>query len=110
MKSRYLHLVLISSQFTAWSVLEADRVAMPKVNRETFSDLRLPLRPPPSRRLSQPSSNTNREDRRDGRQGQAAIERLQEYRTALITATVTGRSTCRKVQWIVLRLLIVANV
>jgi type I restriction enzyme S subunit len=32
----YLCWVLLSTPFVAWSVLESDRVAMPKINRETL--------------------------------------------------------------------------
>jgi type I restriction enzyme S subunit len=91
LRSRYLLQVLLSSQFTAWSVLEADRVAMPKVNRETLNDLRLPVPPP-----NEQEAIADFLDRETGKidrmvaKVEAAIERLQEYRTALISAAVTG--------------------
>lgn len=92
LQSRYLLLLLLSSQFTAWSVLEADRVAMPKVNRETLNDLRLPVPPP-----SEQDAIVDYLDRETAQidamvtKVETAIERLQEYRAALITATVTGK-------------------
>jgi restriction endonuclease S subunit len=96
LRSPYLLLVLLSSQFTAWSVLEADRVAMPKVNRETLSELRLPI--PPSNEQDAIADFLGYETGKiDGMVSkiETAIQRLQEYRTALITAAVTGKIDVR---------------
>lgn len=96
LRSRYMLLVLLSSQFTAWSVLGADRVAMPKVNRETLNDLRLPV--PTLNEQDAIAGFLDRETVKiDGMiaKVEAAIERLQEYRTALITAAVTGKIDVR---------------
>lgn len=96
LQSRFLLLTLLSMQFTAWSVLEADRVAMPKVNRETLNDLRLPVPPAPEqqaiadfleREAAEVDTMTERVE--------VAIQRLIEYRTALITAAVTGKIDVR---------------
>ncbi|TAK36455.1 MAG: restriction endonuclease subunit S [Chloroflexota bacterium] len=43
--NRYVFWLFLSQQFTAWSLLESDRVAMPKINRETLGELRMPLPP-----------------------------------------------------------------
>ena len=96
LRSRYLVRLLLSSQFTAWSVLEADRVAMPKVNRETLNELRLPV-PPPTEQLAIADFLESETAKIDGMiaKVETAIERLQEYRTALITATVTGKIDVR---------------
>lgn len=42
---KFLLLLLLSAPFTAWAVLESDRVAMPKINRESLSGLRIPFPP-----------------------------------------------------------------
>lgn len=98
LQSRFLLLTLLSMQFTAWSVLEADRVAMPKVNRETLSALRLPV--PPLREQEKIADfldqATAKIDAMVATVG-TAIERLQEYRIALITAAVTGKIDVRNV-------------
>lgn len=96
LRSRYLLLTLLSKQFTAWSVLEADRVAMPKVNRETLNDLRLPV--PPGNEQEEIAGFLERETANIDAMAakvETAIERLQEYRTALITAAVTGKIDVR---------------
>ena len=41
--SPYLKWVLLCPEFTAWAVLESDRVAMPKINREKLNEFRLPI-------------------------------------------------------------------
>ncbi|MEI6890673.1 MAG: restriction endonuclease subunit S [Pontiella sp.] len=88
----YLYWLLLSDRFLAWSVLESDRVAMPKINRDTFSKLRIPI---PS--LAEQTEIASYLDRETAKLDQLtakvseAIERLQEYRTALITAAVTGK-------------------
>ena len=94
--SRYLLRLLLSSQFTAWSVLEADRVAMPKVNRETLNELRLPV-PPLIDQLAIVDFLDRETAKIDGMVAKVgtAIDRLQEYRTALITAAVTGKIDVR---------------
>ena len=95
--SDYLSWLLLSSGFIAWSVLEADRVAMPKINRETLNDLRLPV--PPVREQEAINSYlrgaTELLDNLVGRT-EVATERLQEHRTALITAAVTGKIDVRE--------------
>ena len=96
LQNRYLLLLLLSSQFTAWSRLEADRVAMPKVNRETLNDLRLPV----PTLLEQTTiadfldAETSKIDTLIAKV-ETTIERLLEYRTALITAAVTGNIDVR---------------
>lgn len=98
LNSRFLLSLLLSSQFTAWSVLEADRVAMPKINRETLNELRLPVPPP-----GEQEAIADFLDRETAKIDQMVakvdtmIERLQEYRTALITAAVTGKIDVRGV-------------
>ena len=95
--SGYLYWLLLSDGFVAWSVLEADRVAMPKINRETLGDLRLPL-PPRSEQFAIDTylARETEQTHRVIGSVQTAIERLQEYRTALITAAVTGKIDVRE--------------
>ncbi len=95
--SRYLLFILISSQFTEWSTLESDRVAMPKVNRETLNELRLPV--PLVQEQHAIAAYLDRETAKlDAMVDkiETAIERLLEYRTALITAAVTGKIDVRE--------------
>ena len=94
--NEYLYWLLLSKGFTIWSVLEADRVAMPKINRETLSTLRLPLPP-----ISEQRALTDylrleiaRLGRLQSRIG-TAIERLDEMRAALVTSAVTGKIDVR---------------
>lgn len=42
---RFLLLLVLSTPFTSWAILESDRVAMPKINREALSALRVPVPP-----------------------------------------------------------------
>ena len=95
--SGYLYWLLLSDGFVAWSVLEADRVAMPKINRETLGDLRLPI-PPRSEQLAIDTylARETEQTHRVIGSVQTAIERSREYRTALITAAVTGKIDVRE--------------
>ena len=95
--SGYLYWLLLSDGFVAWSVLEADRVAMPKINRETLGDLRLPI-PPRSEQLAIDTylARETEQTHRVIGSVQTAIERSREYRTALITASVTGKIDVRE--------------
>ena len=70
---------------------------MPKINRETLGDLRLPI-PPRSEQLAIGTYLQGEVEQIHGLVGkaEAAIERLQEYRTALITAAVTGKIDVRE--------------
>ncbi len=95
-ENRYICWLFLSQQFTAWSVLESDRVAMPKINRETLGELRMPVPPIPEQRAI--AGHLDRETAKIDRmvaKVEEAIERLQEYRTALITAAVTGKIDVR---------------
>jgi type I restriction enzyme S subunit len=93
----YLLWLFLSKQFTAWSILEADRVAMPKINRETLNELRMPV---PS--LSEQRAIADYLDHEEEKVNKIivkvrlAIEHLLEYRTALISAAVTGKIDVRR--------------
>jgi type I restriction enzyme S subunit len=96
LRGRFLLLLLLSSQFTAWSVLEADRVAMPKINRETLNDLRLPL-PPIDEQDEIVDCVERKATRIDGTLMKVAksIDLMREHRSALISAAVTGKIDVR---------------
>ena len=92
LRPEYLLIQLLSARFTAWAKLESMRVAMPKINRETLGGFR--LRVPPlalqdylvgsfEERRAQFESVTDKIN--------ASIDRLKEYRSALIAAAVTGQ-------------------
>jgi len=94
--NRFLGWFFLSDEFSGWSVLESDRVAMPKINRDTLNELRMPIPP-----LSEQAAiavfldmETVRIDVLVARVN-GMIERLQEHRTALITAAVTGKIDVR---------------
>lgn len=92
----YLYWLMLSDQFSAWSVLEADRVAMPKINRETLNELRLPI-PPQKEQLKIVEYLTTETAKVDNLLAKAeeVINRLTEYRQALITSAVTGKIDVR---------------
>ncbi len=92
LRPEYLLMQLLSSRFTEWATLESMRVAMPKINREALGNFR--LRVPPlsvqaslieeysvERKKFEDVSDTVR----------ASVDRLKEYRSALITSAVTGQ-------------------
>lgn len=92
----YLYWLLLSDQFSAWSVLESDRVAMPKINRETLKELRLPI--PPKNEQQAIAAYLDHETARIDQltaKVETAVERLTEYRQALITSAVTGKIDVR---------------
>ena len=95
--NRFLAWFFLSEEFSGWSILESDRVAMPKINRETLNELRMPVPPLPEQAAiaAYLDSETAKLDALVGKV-EAAVERLQEYRTALITAAVTGKIDVRQ--------------
>jgi len=97
-ENRFLAWFFLSEEFSGWSVLESDRVAMPKINRDTLNELRIPVPPFPEKAAiaAYLDQETARLDALV-RKVEEAVERLQEYRSALITAAVTGKIDVRKV-------------
>jgi type I restriction enzyme S subunit len=97
LRSRFLLLLLLSSQFTTWSILEADRVAMPKINRETLTDLRLPV--PPQLEQDEIVGLVDREATKIDEtivKVTRAIDLMREHRSALVSAAVTGKIDVRE--------------
>jgi type I restriction enzyme S subunit len=96
LQHNFLYWLLLSDQFIAWSVLESDRVAMPKLNRETLSKLMIPL-PPPTDQDAISRYLQSVVDKYDELYGEAsnAVMFLQERRAALISTAVTGKIDVR---------------
>ena len=92
----YLYWLLLSDQFSAWSVLESDRVAMPKINRETLNELCLPV-PPKTEQAAIAAFLETEAAELDNfiAKVNEAADRLVEYRQALITSAVTGQIDLR---------------
>jgi len=92
----YLLWVILSEQFSSFAVLESQRVAMPKINRESLKEVSLVL--PPEAEQQAIAAFLERETTKiDALASQAgrAVDLLQERRTALISAAVTGQIDVR---------------
>ena len=92
MEPEFLLFFLLSEPFSTWAVLESNRVAMPKINREALGGIRIPL-PPPNEQHAIVAHIANETSKLD--ELRAATERttvlLKERRSALIAAAVTGQ-------------------
>ncbi|ABI57135.1 restriction endonuclease subunit S [Alkalilimnicola ehrlichii MLHE-1] len=89
---RYLFYFLLTDAFTAYAELESLRVAMPKVNREALGAFVLPI---PfldeQTEIADYCSRVDRENRFAADEVKRSVQKLEEYRSALITAAVTGQ-------------------
>lgn len=94
--NNFLLLYLLSDVFTRFAVNQADRVAMPKINRESLSDCKIPV-PPIDEQEKIYSHVREALEKLDVllQKSQLTIEFFQERRTALISATVTGKIDVR---------------
>jgi type I restriction enzyme S subunit len=99
MDEEYLWRLLLSPGFTALASMESDRVAMPKINRESLNALRFPL-PPITEQLSICAYVKEETEKIDlvYERATSVIALLQERRTALISAAVTGKIDVREWQ------------
>lgn len=92
LRPEYLLMQLLTARFTDWAVIESMRVAMPKINRETIGGFLLRV---PALDLQDHFIEAFSEIRVSFHKITdkivASIARLQEYRSALITAAVTGQ-------------------
>lgn len=97
--NKFLLLYLLSDVFTRFAVNQADRVAMPKINRESLSDCKIPV-PPIDEQEKICSHAREALEKLDVllQKSQLTIEIFQERRTALISAAVTGKIDIR--DWI----------
>ena len=96
LQANYLFWLLLSEALTAWSVLESDRVAMPKVNRATLNSYYIPIPSLPEqsliiRYLDKATADIDTAIDKTQRQ----IDLLREYRTRLIADVVTGQVDVR---------------
>lgn len=92
MANLYLLWLILSDSFSQRVVLDSERVAMPKVNRETMNSYWLPL-PPRAEQEAIVSYINAQTARIDGvvERVSDAILRLREYRSSLISSAVTGK-------------------
>lgn len=92
MSNQFLFWFLLSEPFSAFAVLEADRVAMPKINRESLNSVQLP-RPPINEQMEIVARVAEATERLDNltAKTERSIDLLKERRSALITAAVTGQ-------------------
>jgi len=97
MSNQFLFWFLLSEPFSAFAVLEADRVAMPKINRESLNSVQLP-RPPINEQVEIVAWVAQSTARLDNLRAKTerSIELLKERRSALITAAVTGQIDLRE--------------
>ncbi|HFQ5328304.1 TPA: restriction endonuclease subunit S [Vibrio vulnificus] len=94
--NEWLYWFMLSDSFTKAVVLDSDRVAMPKVNRESLGDYKIPF--PTESEQSDISSHIKAQTQKlDVLEAKAnnAIKLMQERRTALISAAVTGKIDVR---------------
>ena len=87
---------LLSDCFTRFAVNQADRVAMPKINRDALGECRIPI-PPIEEQKEIISTIVYKIEKLDLLIATAnkAIQFIQERRTALISAAVTGKIDLR---------------
>jgi restriction endonuclease S subunit len=88
--SKFLLFVILSEWFTRFAVLESERVAMPKVNRESLNNCFVVL--PPQKEQQAIASFLDRETAKIDAliaRKERLIELLQEKRTAIISHAVT---------------------
>ncbi|WP_427158317.1 restriction endonuclease subunit S [Aliinostoc sp. HNIBRCY26] len=98
LSNKFMLYQILSKNFTQLAILVSDRVAMPKVNRETLGGF--PILVPPLKEQQQIVDYLDEQTASITQQKakiQQAIELLKEYRTALITNAVTGKIDVRQV-------------
>ena len=92
----FLFWLILSEQFSALAELESQRVAMPKINRESLKAVMLAVPPVEEQNTINAfiEAETVKFDALTA-EAQRAIDLLQERRTALISAAVTGQIDVR---------------
>ena len=93
----WLFYLMLSPPFTSWAMLESDRVAMPKINRESLADLRVFL-PPMDEQLAAVAWLKIQLEKLEkvSLKTQRSIDLLKERRAAFVTAAVTGQIDLRE--------------
>ncbi|MDD3918056.1 MAG: restriction endonuclease subunit S, partial [Synergistaceae bacterium] len=93
---KFLLYVLLSDYFTKYTVDESMRVAMPKINRDSLGNCFIAV-PSPAEQSDIVSSIENQTEKIDLLLSKISsqMEKLHEYRTALIAAAVTGKIDVR---------------
>jgi len=96
LENRYLFWFILSEPFSAFALLESDRVAMPKINRESLGGLKL-ARPPAEEQRSIAAFLNQEAQQVDALIDEAlsGVGLLNERRSALISAAVTGKIDVR---------------
>ena len=90
----YLFYFLLTDAFTSYAELESLRVAMPKVNREALGAFPIPIpNLDEQREIARFCVDVDQGHREATDQVRHSIAQLDEYRTAQITAAVTGQLT-----------------
>ncbi len=99
LSNQYLLWVILSEPFSVLAVLESERVAMPKINREALNEVFLAV-PPESEQdvIGQYVSETVARLDRLISEAVDSITYLDERRSALISAAVTGKIDVRNWQ------------
>ena len=97
LQSNFLFWLLLSTGFTAWSVLESGRVAMPKINRQALNNVHIPL-PPPAEQASivQHLVEATEKGSKAISRARLQIDLMNEYRARLIADVVTGQLDVRE--------------
>jgi len=97
MVAEYILYNLLCDWFTKYAVLWSDRVAMPKVNRETFGNCFMVVPPLDEQKqiVRHITAQTEHIDKMTDRI-RTQISKLQEYRQTLISAAVTGKINVTK--------------
>jgi type I restriction enzyme S subunit len=94
--NEFLYWSMLSTWFTSLVILESDRVAMPKINREKLAEVMLPV-PPLQEQIEINIEIGYKTKAMDNliQKAAKAITLAQERRTALISAAVTGKIDVR---------------
>lgn len=89
---RYLFYFLLTDAFTAYAELESLRVAMPKVNRDALGAFPLPVpNVGEQAEIAEFCFRTDKEHRTALDLVKYSVEKLEKYRSAVITAAVTAQ-------------------
>lgn len=98
--SEFLLFQILSKGFTQFALLVSDRVAMPKVNRETLGAFRISMPPLNEQKdiIKYLKSGISELDEHANK-ARETVGKLKEYRSALITQAVTGKIDVRNMRF-----------